>query len=404
MAAGGDPSRIFVVTSDFRLPRDIPALKRLALEFSDVGLIGIDPLGNHLLSTDTDGEGTVRNAIAGLNVLADELDCIVKGVRHLSKDVSKGALASVLGSTAWVDVPRVVIVMAADDEDDYVFHAQVVAGNRGPRGAAGRQFRLDLVDVGLLEPVTRLLAEGESTKDVEVLLNGNGHASTSRSAQARKLILDILDDAREIESDTLDARVAAETGLASGTVRNIRSKLKDDAGKVVRWCVSRTSAPRDDVTWESPDNASKDLDDATPLDKQTRPRYPWRESRYLVYVIRTHITTPRPRVSGCPKNASTTTNSNASHPSIRTRRSGRRAAAVTRRRVIGTHSPRHRIEVETGADPVRALVAALTDLTASTRVGVCHVHHDDDCPCLAMRPMSDCTCEIVALVVDRWAA
>ena len=296
VAAGGDPTRILVVTSDFRLPRDIPALKQLAVEFGDVGLIGIDPLGNHLLSTDTDGEGTVRNAIAGLNGLADELGCIVKGVRHLSKDVSKGALASVLGSTAWGDVPRVVIVMAADDEDDMIFHAQVVAGNRGPRGAAGRQFRLDLVDVGLLEPVTRLRAEGESTKDVTVLLNAYDHEPTSRSAQARDLILDVLDDTGEVESDTLDARVAAATGLAASTVRNIRSKLKDeglirsraerkDTGEVTRWHVSRTAAPRHDVTWGSQVTTSKTAARETRWINQSRPRCLRRESRYLVTLI-----------------------------------------------------------------------------------------------------------------------
>ena len=69
---------------------------------------------------------------------------MVFGVRHLGKDSSRGALASVLGSTAFVDVPRAVILMAADDEDEMLFHAQVVAGNRGPRGDTGRAYRLKL--------------------------------------------------------------------------------------------------------------------------------------------------------------------------------------------------------------------------------------------------------------------
>jgi hypothetical protein len=265
-AADGDTTRVHVITSDFRLPRDVEALKRHAVEIGDVGLVVIDPLGNHLIDTDTDGEGAVRNAIAGLNKLADELDCLLIGVRHLSKDVSKGALASVLGSTAWVDVPRAVIVMAPDDEDDFVFHAQVVAGNRGPRGA-GREFRLELVDVGLLEPVTLLRAMGESGKNVEDLLSGHGRKD-SRSAQARDRILDMLEDAGEIESDTLDARVAHATGLVAGTVRNLRGKLKDEGlirnraeknedGTVARWLVSRTAAPRESRDVDDPDHDSR---------------------------------------------------------------------------------------------------------------------------------------------------
>ncbi len=176
------------------------------------------------------------------------------GVRHLGKDVSRGALASVLGSTAWIDVPRAVIAMAADDEDDMIFHAQVIAGNRGPKGA-GREFHLEMVDVGLLEPVTYLRHNGESSKDVEELLGGKLVKNDSRSQAARELILDLLDGVKEMESDTLTARVCQETGLAASTVKNVRTRLrdeglmrvfpdKDEAGKVVRWNAARTAAPR----------------------------------------------------------------------------------------------------------------------------------------------------------------
>ena len=276
-AADGDSARIHVRIADFRLPRDIDALKQFALEIGEVGLIVIDPLGNHLMDTKTDPEGPVRNAIAPLNPLADELDCLLMGVRHLGKDSSRGALASVLGATAWVDVPRAVIVMAADDEDDFVFHAQVVAGNRGPRGGAGRAYRLELVDVGLDEPVTYLRATGESNKDVEDLLALR--PTTSRSAEARELILDLLDGIESMESDALDARVVAETDLKAKTVQNLRGKLKDEGlirvrpekdadGKVLRWHVYRTSAPRESRDLDQPD---PDSENSPPTNGLNRP-------------------------------------------------------------------------------------------------------------------------------------
>jgi hypothetical protein len=169
LAAGGKPALVEIITGTFLMPRDIEWLEQTARRLGDVGLIVIDPIGNHLGGTDTDREGLVRSAIAPLNQLADELDCLIAGVRHLNKASNHGALASVLGSTAWVDVPRCVIVMAADDEDDMVFHAQVVAGNRGPKNS-GRAFRLELVDVHPAVEINYLVPISESSKDVEDLL------------------------------------------------------------------------------------------------------------------------------------------------------------------------------------------------------------------------------------------
>jgi hypothetical protein len=149
-----------------------------------------------------------------------------------------------------------VILMAADDEDEFLFHAQVRAGNRGPRASNGRAFRLELVDVPPAEEITRLVPAGESTKDVEELLGvTTTRSDASRSARATELILDILEGDGEQESDSLDARVARETGLAAGTVRNARSALakdglvrslpdKDEYGEIICWKVSRTAAPR----------------------------------------------------------------------------------------------------------------------------------------------------------------
>ncbi len=60
----------------------------------------------------------------------------------------------------------------------------------------------------------------------------------------------------EDESDSLDARVAKETGLAARTVRDLRMDLrneglvksqpeKDETGAVTRWLVYRTQARRE---------------------------------------------------------------------------------------------------------------------------------------------------------------
>ena len=178
-AAEGNDSRVCLVRSEFALPRDLGRLRDLALEIGDIGLIVIDPVGNHLDGADTDKEGAIRHALAGLNQLADDLDCTILGIRHLGKARLNGALAAVLGSVAWVDLPRAVLAFAGDDEDDMVFHVQVVAGNRSGRSAA-QGYRIELRDVGLGEPVTYAVELGESSKSVDQLLASSSQAQRLR--------------------------------------------------------------------------------------------------------------------------------------------------------------------------------------------------------------------------------
>jgi hypothetical protein len=85
VAAGAELERVHLVTEHLLLPRDTFRLEDLAAAIGNVGLIAIDPIGNHIGGIDTDKEGAVRFAISGLNELADDLACVVLGVRHLGK-------------------------------------------------------------------------------------------------------------------------------------------------------------------------------------------------------------------------------------------------------------------------------------------------------------------------------
>lgn len=253
VAAGADIPRCFTIIQHVQLPEYVPDLELLARSLGGVGLLVIDPVANHIGAAKPNDDIEVRHAIAPLNGLADRLGCLVIGVRHPGKDRSRGAVASILGSTAWVDTPRAVVFIANDDEDPMVRHIQVVSGNRSSNGSA-QAFQIEAVPVeGLTEPITRAVELGESGKDVETLLGTQ--PAVTKTDRARELILDILENDGEQESDALDARVARETGLAAKTVRNARSRLskaglvkpvpeKDEHGSVVRWVVFRTGAPR----------------------------------------------------------------------------------------------------------------------------------------------------------------
>ena len=142
-----------------------------------------------------------------------------------------------------------------DDEQEDVRHIQVVAGNRSRNGRA-LSFRIDEARVeGLEEPVTVAVELGESAKSVDALMVAGAGNRSSKSAEAREIILDILEEDGEQESDALDARVAREAGLAARTARDVRMELsgeglvksfpqKDETGAVVRWLVTRSQAPR----------------------------------------------------------------------------------------------------------------------------------------------------------------
>ena len=145
-------------------------------------------------------------------------------------------------------------MIAVDDEDPTIRHIQVVAGNRSLNGSA-QSFRIEAVPVeGLDEPITLAVDLGESTKSVDDLLAAAPREDT-RSGRGRELILTIVENEGDQESDALDARVAHECDISARTVANLRQQLraeglvkpvpeKDEFGGIVRWLVCRTQALR----------------------------------------------------------------------------------------------------------------------------------------------------------------
>jgi len=151
VAAGGDAARVFCPEASYtpRLPADIPLIRQWIEDVGDVGLIVIDPVSGTLcMGTNSNHDTDVRAAISPLNELSGSTESLIIGVRHLGKGASeRGALESVLGSVDWVNVPRAVLAIAIDEDDETIRHVQVKAGNRLPRGSASRSFRIVGVNV-----------------------------------------------------------------------------------------------------------------------------------------------------------------------------------------------------------------------------------------------------------------
>jgi hypothetical protein len=279
MAAQADLSRVQILRKHWlRLPTDIPSLCKHIEQFGDIGMVVIDPISNHMeVGKSSNLDNDVRDAISPLNDLSDEYDLILLAMRHLSeKEAKGGTLAAILGASAWPQTPRAVLAVAVDNDDPSIRHVQVVGGNRLPPDTTGRAYQLvGVLLPGFKEEVTLMHKIGESMKDVESLLREGGKES-SKSEQAREMILDLLDAASEPQkTDVVVADVARETGLAAGTVRNQFTKLKDQGlvrfvpenkpdGTFDYWRVTRTTAPRPSAATRavsSPNPATDSMDE-----------------------------------------------------------------------------------------------------------------------------------------------
>lgn len=202
-AAGAIMPRCHLISDHVLLPDDVDRIRALANRSSNVALIVIDPVANHIGNNNSNSEAEVRHAIGPLNKLADDLDTLIVGVRHLGKDRTRGAPASILGSTAWIDVPRAVVMVAKDDQAGadgstiQLRHIEVVAGNRTPTGA-GLSFRIDVVPVaGADGEITVAIDLGSSERRVEDFYSGKTSAAapdtTDRNMELQHAILEALE-------------------------------------------------------------------------------------------------------------------------------------------------------------------------------------------------------------------
>jgi len=211
----------------------------------------LDPVGGMLPArVNTNLDSDVRDAIAPLNELADVAKCLIVGVRHLKKDVSQGALDSVLGSADWRNIPRAVLGIATDDENG-VRHVQVLTGNRLPPGTVSRSFRIvgeNVVEGG--EPVTKAEFIDGDGRDVDEILRAE--PSDSKQKMAELQVIEELEKASDLGEDAkssdLFRHVAQDCDASGRTVRRAVDALKaagrirfvprkDASGKVLEWLV-----------------------------------------------------------------------------------------------------------------------------------------------------------------------
>jgi hypothetical protein len=138
MAAGADLDKVHIVSIGgetgemLTIPGDVALLEEI------VGMLGarvlmLDPLLS-FVDLDSHNEQKVRRALAPMARLADEADLAVLGLMHLNKNQGAGALSRIMGSTAFTALPRSVLLLGAEGDDESRLHLVHIKANLTAKG------------------------------------------------------------------------------------------------------------------------------------------------------------------------------------------------------------------------------------------------------------------------------
>lgn len=108
-----------------RLNTELAELERAITQLGNVKLVIFDPLSEYLGKGDRNSDADVRGVLTPLSDMARRLGVAIVAVHHInkrSKDVS--AVQTVGGAGAWTQVPRTVLHVINDPEDENISHTR----------------------------------------------------------------------------------------------------------------------------------------------------------------------------------------------------------------------------------------------------------------------------------------
>jgi putative DNA primase/helicase len=263
IAAGGDPSLLFVAEmGTLVLPDGIGTLKAQIVE-SGARMLIIDPLSAHLHGRiDSHRDASVRRAMGALTQLAEECDVAVVCIQHPNKGSASTVTGRANGSVAFIAAVRSVLMVVKDkrsgrnaETDRLLLHSK---SNLGPARPT-LEFSLETASVGLDDgaPIeVGRIVWGEEAPDIttdDVLKEAPSAAARAPARQeAETFLRDVLAEGPVLAVDLYKA--ADEAGVKRRTLERASKQLS---------VVKRKDGEEGRSTWRLPDSAGEGDDGPT---------------------------------------------------------------------------------------------------------------------------------------------
>lgn len=163
----------------------------------------------------------VRPILRRLGDVAQSTKCAVVLIGHLNKSTGTQSTYRGLGSIDIIAAVRSVLLIGRVKKEPNI---RVICHDKSSLAPEGHSIAFTLSDSGF-----EWIGNYEISADD--LLNGKSaviHSSTpNKQEQARKLILELLSDGKEVSDDEID-RIASEKDISSRTVRMVKSNLRKE--------------------------------------------------------------------------------------------------------------------------------------------------------------------------------
>jgi hypothetical protein len=222
-ACGADSQHVHVLTAirctdgttrGLDLGRDVAALEAAIRQVRPV-LVVIDPLSAYLGRADTWKDSEVRALLAPLAALAEQYDCAILGVMHLSKGAGRKALHRAMGSIGFVAAARIVLAVARDPDDEERRLLLPVKNNLSPP-ADVLAFRLNegrvVWESGPVHGVT-----------ADSVLNAMP-ADAEERQDAQTFLRDMLASGERVDSKAV-VKAARANGISERTLKRAKARL-----------------------------------------------------------------------------------------------------------------------------------------------------------------------------------
>jgi hypothetical protein len=217
LAAGGDPSKLFVLNvnaDDFNLETGMPKLEAAIREVGAKHVL-VDPINAFLPNTDSWKDTAIRSALRPLRDLSERMDIPLIAVMHLNKKTEQSGLNRINGSVGYGAMARAVYLIAKDPDDETLrqFHCLKPSVMKKP---AALRFSLtirEITDNGG-DPIETVALTWDIsspiTTSTEDLLRGpKKEKKKSGTEEGTELVVEIMANGPMLAADLVDQLVQA---------------------------------------------------------------------------------------------------------------------------------------------------------------------------------------------------